>query len=127
MDFKGAAQSGSGGGTTVVQGETIVKSDIAPENPQMDALWIDKSMTPKRLKIWTGSEWEIVGYEPEPVEPEPVEPEPDPTEPTEPEPTKPEPTDPEPTDPDTGETTDTTTPTAPDTSQTTDESAGGEA
>lgn len=131
VDFKGAAQSGSGGGTTVVQGETIVKSDIAPENPQLDALWIDKSMSPKRLKIWTGSEWEIVGYEPEPVEPEPVEPEPDPTEPTEPEPTEPEPTEPEPTepeptepeptDPDTGETKD------PDTSQTTDESAGGEA
>ena len=115
VDFKGAAQSGSGGGTTVVQGESIVKSDIAPENPELDALWIDKSMTPKRLKIWTGSAWEIVGYEPE------EEPEPDP-EPVEPEP------DPEPTDPDEGETTDPTTPTAPDTEENpTDGTDGGEA
>ena len=92
----------------MVQGETIVKSDIAPENPELDALWIDKSMTPKRLKIWTGTAWEIVGYEPE-------EPEPDP-EPVEPEP------DPEPTDPDAGETTD------PDTEENpTDEADGGEA
>lgn len=109
VDFKGAAQSGSGGGTTVVQGESIVKSDIAPENPELDALWIDKSMTPKRLKIWTGTAWEIVGYEPtEPVEPEP---------------------DPEPTDPDAGENTDPDAGEVTEPDQTdpdTDESAGGE-
>lgn len=117
VDFKGIAQSISEGGTTVVQGETIVKSDIAPENPELDALWVDKSMNPRRLKIWTGTAWEIVGYEPEPTEPEP-----DP-EPVEPEPTEP---DPEPTYPDTGETT------APDTEEnpndeTTEDPAGGEA
>lgn len=97
VDFKGVAQSSSGGGTTVIQGETIVKSDIAPENPELDALWIDKSMSPKRLKIWTGTAWEIVGYEPEETEPEP----------TDPEPVEPEPTEPDtPTDSDTGDTTD---------------------
>lgn len=112
VDFKGIAQSISEGGTTVVQGETIVKSDIAPENPELDALWVDKSMNPMRLKIWTGTAWEIVGYEPETTEPEP-----DP-EPVEPEPTEP---DPEPTYPDTGETT------APDTEENpNDETDGGE-
>lgn len=112
VDFKGIAQSISEGGTTVVQSESIVKSDSAPENPELDALWIDKSMNPRQLKIWTGTAWEIVGYEPEPTEPEP-----DP-EPVEPEPTEP---DPEPTYPDTGETI------APDTEESpNDETDGGE-
>ena len=82
---------------------------------ELDALWIDKSMTPKRLKIWTGTAWEIVGYEPE-------EPEPDP-EPVEPEP------DPELTDPDAGENTDPDAGEVTEPDQTdpdTDESAGGE-
>ena len=55
--------------------QQIAVSETAPEDPQQDALWIDKSMSPKRLKLWNGTDWEIVGYEP-PEEPEaPVDPE----------------------------------------------------
>ena len=55
--------------------QQIAVSETAPEEPQEDALWIDKSMSPKRLKLWNGTDWEIVGYEP-PEEPEaPVDPE----------------------------------------------------
>lgn len=87
-------------------GDQIIIADTAPEEPEDHALWIDESMTPKRLKLWNGDAWEIIGYEP-PAEP-------DPTEPTEPEiPEENEPTEPEPTDPDTpvngDETTENTT------------------
>lgn len=55
--------------------QQITLSDTAPAEPQEDALWVDKSMSPKRLKLWNGSDWEIVGYEP-PEEPEtPTDPE----------------------------------------------------
>ena len=55
--------------------QQITLSDTAPAEPQEDALWVDKSMSPKRLKLWNGTDWEIVGYEP-PEEPEaPVDPE----------------------------------------------------
>ena len=69
-------------------------------------MWIDKSMSPKRLKLWNGTDWEIVGYEP-PEEPEaPVDPETpvDPEAPVDPEtPVEPEtPVDPDtPVDPET--------------------------
>ena len=74
----------------MVQGETIVKSETAPTSPAMDALWVDKAS--RRLKLWDGTEWVVIGYEPE---------ETGPTEPPEPE----EPTDPE--TPETGEDTET--------------------
>ena len=98
--------------------QQIAVSETAPEEPQQDALWIDKSMSPKRLKLWNGTEWEIVGYEPPeepevPVDPEtPVEPETpvDPETPIDPE----TPVDPEaPVDPDTS--TDPDTPVDPET------------
>lgn len=54
--------------------QQVTVSEEAPKEPEQDALWVDKSMNPKRLKLWNGSEWEIVGYEP-PVEPDtPVDP-----------------------------------------------------
>ena len=41
-----------------------------------------KTISPKRLKLWNGTDWEIVGYEPPVTEPsEPTEPETEPTEP----------------------------------------------
>ena len=60
--------SGSGSSTTIIQGESIVKSETAPASPAVDSLWIDKSMDPMRLKLWDGSKWRIVGYEPENIE-----------------------------------------------------------
>ena len=59
-------------------------------SPAVDALWVDKAS--RRLKLWDGTEWVVIGYEPE---------ETGPTEPPEPE----EPTDPE--IPETGEDTET--------------------
>ena len=104
VDFDGAAGGGgSGGTTTVVQGETIVKSETAPASPAMDALWVDKAS--RRLKLWDGTKWVVIGYEP--GETGPTEP-PEPEEPTDPEePAAPEnPTDPEnTTDPETEEGT----------------------
>ena len=91
VDFDGVSGGGdSGGTTTVVQGETIVKSETAPTSPAVDALWVDKAS--RRLKLWDGTEWVVIGYEPE---------ETGPTEPPVPE----EPTDPE--TPETGEGTET--------------------
>jgi hypothetical protein len=64
-----------------VQGEGIVKSETAPASPTVDSLWIDKGMNPMRMKLWTGSSWEIVGYEPmeapDPIEPGDTEPDKD--------------------------------------------------
>ena len=81
VDFDGAAGGGgSGGTTTVVQGETIVKSETAPTSPAVDALWVDKAS--RRLKLWDGTKWIVIGYEPEETGPagpqdpeEPVDPE----------------------------------------------------
>lgn len=87
----------------------VTVSEEAPSEPKEDTLWIDKTMNPKRLKLWNGTDWEIVGYEPPVTEPS------EPSEPNEPgtdigtEPTEPE-TD---TGIDTGENTDTTTETTP--------------
>lgn len=90
VDFDGVSGgSSSGGGTTVVQGESIVKSETAPASPAVDSLWIDKSMKPMRLKLWDGSAWQIVGYEPpEDTDPDPTLPDSD--APDESEPNKPE-------------------------------------
>ena len=74
----------------MVQGETIVKAEMAPKSPAVDAVWVDKAS--RRLKLWDGTEWVVIGYEPE---------ETGPTEPPVPE----EPTDPE--TPETGEGTET--------------------
>lgn len=47
-------------------------SEIAPEKPAKDDLWVDKKNL--RLKLWDGESWQTVGYEPE--EPElPTDPE----------------------------------------------------
>ena len=55
--------------------EQITVSEKAPEAPESDALWIDKTMSPKRLKLWNGTDWETVGYEPPVTEPsEPTDP-----------------------------------------------------
>ena len=53
----------------------IPVSEIAPEKPAKDDLWVDKKHL--RLKLWDGESWQTVGYEPE--EPEPPT---DPEEPT---------------------------------------------
>ena len=75
VNFGGVSSSSSGSSTTIIQGESIVKSETAPVSPAVDSLWIDKSMDPMRLKLWNGREWKVVGYEPENTEPtEPEEP-----------------------------------------------------
>lgn len=53
----------------------ITVSEEAPSEPEEDTLWIDKTMNPKRLKLWNGTDWETVGYEPPVTEPsEPTDP-----------------------------------------------------
>lgn len=52
--------------------DLIPVSEIAPEKPAKDDLWVDKKHL--RLKLWDGENWQTVGYEPE--EPElPTDPE----------------------------------------------------
>lgn len=89
VDFNGAAGGGTQQITTIVQGETIAKSAVAPTNPAVDSLWVDKAN--HRLKLWDGEEWITIGYEPpatdpepDPIVPEPEEPEALPEEPGEP-------------------------------------------
>ena len=57
-----------------IQGEIIVKAETPPENPDPDSLWIDKSASPLLLKLWDGTQWQVVGYTPpetgEPTDPE---------------------------------------------------------
>ena len=96
--------SGGGGQTvnnyyTTVEGEKIPKAAEAPENPEQDALWIDTAAM--RLKLWDGTAWRVVGYEPENTEPDP---EPEPTVPTEPTDPDPEPNPEDPIDPENPET-----------------------
>lgn len=80
LDFDGLKGGGSGG-TTVVYQESIVKSGLAPNNPEENDLWVDT--IEKRLKLWDGTEWVNIGYEPDdaeppdPEEPDPEEPDPD--------------------------------------------------
>ena len=98
--------------------EQITVSEKAPEAPKSDTLWIDKTISPKRLKLWNGTDWEIVGYEPPVTEPS------EPTDPSEPgtdtgtEPTEPDTDTGTDTDADTGidagENTDTTTEITPE-------------
>lgn len=91
VDFNGVSGgSGGGGSTTVVQGESIVKSETAPASPAVDSLWIDKSMKPMRLKLWDGSAWQTVGYEPSEDEPDPEPPDPEIPDPEIPEPETPD-------------------------------------
>ena len=105
MDFDGVA---GGGETTVIQGETIPKSVVAPSEPEINDLWVDTGN--RRLKLWNGEEWVVIGYEPEDTEPtEPTEPT-DPDESTDPT----EPTDPDNTDTDNTNPDESTEPTDPD-------------
>lgn len=73
LDFDGF--KGGGGGTTVVEKDNIIRSGTAPASPKEDDLWVDTES--KRLKLWDGKEWVVIGYEPSDPESEP-EPEPDP-------------------------------------------------
>ena len=41
----------------------------APKNPKENALWVDSKAL--RLKLWDGTAWQVVGYEPTPPEPDP--------------------------------------------------------
>lgn len=53
-------------------GYPVPVSEIAPEKPAKDDLWVDKKNL--RLKLWDGENWQTVGYEPEEAVP-PTEPE----------------------------------------------------
>ncbi|MEA5016945.1 MAG: phage tail spike protein [Candidatus Limiplasma sp.] len=37
-----------------------VRSDLPPENPYMDMMWLDTSLTPNALKRWDGAAWQTV-------------------------------------------------------------------
>ncbi|MBR3000563.1 MAG: phage tail protein, partial [Oscillospiraceae bacterium] len=90
IDFDGM----HGGGSTIIYQDTITKAGLAPNNPGVNDLWVDT--IENRLKLWNGTEWVNIGYEPtEPDPTEPIDPD-DPTDPTDPD----DPTDPtDPTDP----------------------------
>lgn len=40
---------------------SVHKSNTPPENPPVNKLWLDISLSPEQLKRWTGTEWAIVG------------------------------------------------------------------
>ena len=94
IDFSGV--HGSEGGSTIIYEDTITKSDQPPVSPETNDLWVDTGQ--RRLKLWDGSEWVVIGYEPddEPVDPEPIDPEPEDPEPEDPEPENPDPENPDP-------------------------------
>ena len=50
--------------------DTITKAGLAPNNPSANDLWVDT--IEKRLKLWNGTEWVNIGYEP--TEPDPTDP-----------------------------------------------------
>ena len=51
----------------------ISAGNTAPAEPKENALWVDAGE--KRLKLWDGTAWQTIGYEPsEPTDPEPTEP-----------------------------------------------------
>jgi len=81
IDFDGLHGGGDGGQTIIYQ-DSITKSAVEPANPDLNDLWVDTLN--RRLKLWDGTAWVNVGYEPEePTEPD--DPTPDPEEPTDPE------------------------------------------
>lgn len=47
---------------------TVVARKTAPIAPKDNALWVDTSA--RRLKLWDGEVWQIVGYEPTPPDPD---------------------------------------------------------
>ena len=70
-------------GAVSIYQESITKSAVEPANPSLNDLWVDTLN--KRLKLWDGTEWVNIGYEPEtPTTPD------DSTEPDDPTPTDPE-------------------------------------
>ena len=73
IDFDGLHGGGSGE-TTVIYEDAIIKSSTAPPDPEQNDLWVDTAN--RRLKLWNGAEWVVIGYEPEETEPtdDPVEP-----------------------------------------------------
>jgi hypothetical protein len=72
IDFDGL--HGGGGGQTIIYQDTIAKAGLAPLNPSVNDLWVDT--IENRLKLWNGTEWVNIGYEPvEPIPPDPEEPE----------------------------------------------------
>jgi len=131
IDFDGLH---GGGGQTIIYQDTITKAGLAPNNPSINDLWIDT--IENRLKLWNGTEWVNIGYEP--TEPDPSDPDtpgggdnPDDSggEGTDPE----TPTDPtDPTDPDEGgndsegEDPGTDDPTDPEVPSGNEENPGGE-
>ena len=70
IDFTGV-RGGEGGGQTIIYQESITKQELAPSNPSVNDLWIDTIL--HRLKMWDGTEWINIGYEP-PDDPTPIEP-----------------------------------------------------
>jgi phage minor structural protein len=60
IDFDGIH---GGGGETIIYQDTITKSGLAPNNPSANDLWVDT--IENRLKLWNGTEWINIGYEPD--------------------------------------------------------------
>lgn len=46
---------------TIYDLSDITVNNVAPTNPVKDQLWLDTSITPNRLKKWTGSSWTLTG------------------------------------------------------------------
>lgn len=68
IDFTGVR---GGGGSTIIYQDTIAKQGLAPTSPSMNDLWVDTIL--HRLKMWDGTEWVNIGYEP-PDDSTPTEP-----------------------------------------------------
>ena len=64
IDFDGLH---GGGGETIIYQDSITKSATAPSAPVLNDLWVDTAN--KRLKLWNGTAWVVIGYEPEETEP----------------------------------------------------------
>jgi len=116
LDFDGI----HGGGSTIIYQDTITKAGLAPNNPSVNDLWVDT--IENRLKLWDGTEWVNIGYEP--VNPDPVDPDTpgggdDPDNPD-------DPTGGDPTDPDNPGDTDLTDPDDPGTGDDTGDDSGNE-